>query len=70
MKIVLIYIACILGIVAFIALLNLWVVVTMWILSDIENEYKKRKNRKNKQTEKTCKADKVFTWKHCNHSDL
>ena len=48
MKIILIYIACILGIFAFIALLNLWVIVTMWILSDIENENKKRKNRKNK----------------------
>lgn len=46
MKIVLIYIACILGILAFIALLNLFVVVTMWLLSDIEHEYKK--NRKNK----------------------
>lgn len=48
MKIILIYIACILGFFAFITLLNLWVIVTMWILSDIENENKKRKNRKNK----------------------
>lgn len=48
MKIVLLYIACILGIFAFIALLNLGAFITMWIMADIENEYKKRKNKKNK----------------------